>query len=79
MSFEQFKQQLHAADAFAVAPVLARDPANLPEELPRGAEIPPELDPLADGILMAHQKAWIEDDSPLKLGEKGRRTGITFA
>lgn len=79
MSFETFKQQLQAADAFAVAPVLARDPAGLPDELPRGAEIPPELDPLADGILMAHQKAWIEDDSPLKLGEKGRRTGITFA
>lgn len=40
---------------------------------------PPELDPLADGILMAHQKAWIEDTSPLKLAKKGRRTGITFA
>ena len=40
---------------------------------------PADLDPLADGILMAHQKAWIEDASPLKLAEKGRRTGITFA
>ncbi|WP_425277065.1 hypothetical protein [Bartonella senegalensis] len=28
---------------------------------------------------MAHQRAWIEDKSPLKLVEKGRRTGITFA
>lgn len=42
--------------------------------------LPPEdLDPLADGILMAHQRAWVEDQSPLKLAEKGRRTGITFA
>ena len=40
---------------------------------------PADLDPLADGILMAHQKAWIEDTSPLKLAKKGRRTGITFA
>lgn len=43
-------------------------------------QLPPEgFDPLGDGILMKHQKAWIEDQSPLKLGEKGRRTGITFA
>lgn len=42
--------------------------------------LPPEsLDPLADGILMEHQKAWVADKSPLKLCEKGRRTGITFA
>lgn len=42
--------------------------------------LPPEdLDPLADGILMAHQRAWVEDQSPLKLAEKGRRTGVTFA
>ncbi|CUW41130.1 putative Mu-like prophage FluMu protein gp28 [Magnetospirillum sp. XM-1] len=35
-------------------------------------------DPLADGLLMAHQKAWCEDTSDLKIGEKGRRTGITW-
>lgn len=52
---------------------------TLAEELPRGADIPDDLDPLADGILMKHQKDWLEDDSDLKLGEKGRRTGITFA
>jgi len=63
----------------AIAPVLARDEAQLPGELPRGAEIPEDLDPLADGILMAHQVSWLEDKSDLKLGEKGRRTGITFA
>ncbi|WP_455466217.1 hypothetical protein [Bartonella sp. B39] len=40
---------------------------------------PQENDPLAEGVLMAHQRAWIEDKSPLKLVEKGRRTGITFA
>ena len=60
-------------------PVLSRDVADLPDELPRGSEIPEDLDPLADGVLMRHQAEWIEDDSPLKLGEKGRRTGITFA
>ena len=82
MSFDEFKAQLNDPAAFTpapVSPVMSRDVAGLPEELPRGADIPPELDPLADGILMQHQKEWIEDDSPLKLGEKGRRTGITFA
>lgn len=62
-----------------VAPVLPRDDEQLPGELPRGAEIPGELDPLADGVLMAHQRSWLEDPSDLKLAEKGRRTGITFA
>lgn len=46
--------------------------------LPR-TDLPEGLDPLADGILLKHQKDWIEDDSYLKLGEKGRRTGLTFA
>lgn len=42
--------------------------------------LPPDgFDPLADGILMEHQKEWIADRSPLKAGEKGRRCGITFA
>lgn len=59
--------------------VLTRDPAKLPDELPRGADIPDDLDPLADGVLMEHQADWIEDDSDLKGCEKGRRTGITFA
>lgn len=60
-------------------PVLSRDPSGLPPELPRGAEIPEDHDPLAAGVLMAHQLDWIEDESDLKLGEKGRRTGITYA
>lgn len=65
-----------------------------PDELPTADQAPPQspidalmpgmlppedFDPLVDGILMEHQKEWIEDDSPLKLGVKGRRTGITFA
>ena len=62
-----------------LAPVLSRDPAQLPPELPRGFELPADHDPLADGILMDHQKEWLEDQSDLKLGEKGRRTGITYA
>jgi len=60
-------------------PVIPRDPASLPGELPRGADIPDDLDPFADGILMLHQIEWLDDKSDLKLGEKGRRTGITFA
>ena len=60
-------------------PVLAIDPAKLPDELPRGGDIPDDLDPLADGVLMAHQADWIADDSILKICAKGRRTGITFA
>lgn len=61
------------------APILDRDPARLPAYLPGVSEIPEDLDPLADGILMEHQKAWLEDRSDLKVAEKGRRTGITFA
>lgn len=60
-------------------PILARDAKALPADLPRGAEIPANLDPLSEGILMLHQKEWLEDKSDLKIAEKGRRTGITFA
>lgn len=49
-----------------------------PEELPL-VFMPEGFDPLADGVMMAHQKVWLEDRSPLKLAEKGRRTGITWA
>lgn len=62
-----------------VDPILPRQDEALPEELPRGAEIPEGLDPLADGILMRHQSEWLADTSDLKLAEKGRRTGVTFA
>jgi phage FluMu gp28-like protein len=60
-------------------PLIARDPAELPADMPRGGEIPDDLDPFADGILMEHQKAWLADKADCKLAEKGRRTGITFA
>lgn len=60
-------------------PVISRDPAQLMPELPRGAEIPDDLDPLAEGVLMKHQREWLEDTSDLKIAEKGRRAGITFA
>lgn len=60
-------------------PVIARDNGDLPLDLPRGGDIPDDLDPFADGILMKHQREWLEDESDLKLAEKGRRTGITFA
>jgi phage FluMu gp28-like protein len=60
-------------------PVLARNPEELPDDLPRGAEIPEDLDPLAEGVLMDHQIEWLADESILKGCAKGRRTGITFA
>lgn len=67
--------------ATPIPAVLARDPNALPAalQLPMGGDLPDDHDPLADGILMDHQKEWLEDQSPLKLGEKGRRTGITYA
>lgn len=68
-----------AEDQYAGPPVLPRNADALPDALTRGADIPDDLDPLADGILMQHQKDWLQDDSDLKLAEKGRRTGITFA
>lgn len=60
-------------------PVLGTDPDSLPGELPRGSDIPADLDPLAEGVLMEHQASWIADESTLKICAKGRRTGITFA
>ncbi len=60
-------------------PVIPREPDKMPQELPRGADIPADLDPLAEGVLMRHQAQWLEDDSDLKVCAKGRRTGITFA
>lgn len=60
-------------------PVIEEDPVKLPEEFLRGADIPADLDPLADGVLMAHQAEWLADESDLKICAKGRRTGITFA
>lgn len=63
----------------ATTAVISRDPDALPTDFPRGAEIPDSLDLLADGILMQHQIDWISDQGDLKLAEKGRRTGITFA
>ncbi|SDR07808.1 Mu-like prophage FluMu protein gp28 [Pseudovibrio sp. Tun.PSC04-5.I4] len=63
----------------AGTPILTRDPNEASPNFTRGAEIPEDLDPLADGILMLHQKEWLEDRGDLKLAEKGRRTGITFA
>ncbi|WP_299370446.1 hypothetical protein [uncultured Tateyamaria sp.] len=61
------------------APVLSRNPDELPDALPRGGTLPDDFDPLADGILMEHQSEWLADDGDLKVCEKGRRTGITFA
>ncbi|WP_242415077.1 hypothetical protein [Sphingomonas panni] len=80
MSIGKSISNVAAAVALAGSPpVLARSPDGLPPEMLRGFELPEDLDPLAEGILMRHQLEWLEDDADLKLGEKGRRTGITFA
>ncbi len=56
------------------------DDAELP---PRAREIPTDgsFDPLADGVLMLHQRQWIKQihEHDLNISEKGRRTGITYA
>jgi phage FluMu gp28-like protein len=56
------------------------DEAELP---PRAREIPTDgtFDPLADGVLMLHQRQWIKQlhEHDLNIAEKGRRTGITYA
>lgn len=49
------------------------------DDLVPGSLPPADLDPLGAGILMKHQADWVADRAPLKLAEKGRRTGITFA
>lgn len=62
-----------------MADTLAPPRALTDAELPESAKLPERINPLADGVFMAHQRSWLEDQSPLKLCEKGRRTGITFA
>lgn len=50
------------------------------EELPpQVRDIPENFDPLAEGVLMAHQSQWLAVKASLKVCPKGRRTGITFA
>ncbi|MEX5365690.1 hypothetical protein WCE00_01755 [Acinetobacter haemolyticus] len=50
------------------------------EELPPSVRsIPENFDPLAEGVLMKHQREWVSIKAKIKLCAKGRRTGITFA
>lgn len=52
------------------------------DELPESVrDIPDGFNPLAEGVLMAHQSEWIamQQDLDVAVCEKGRRTGITFA
>lgn len=69
-----------AVDELDGLPTADQAPPRSPiDDLLPGSLPPEDFDPLADGVLMAHQKNWIADQSDLKLGEKGRRAGITFA
>lgn len=50
------------------------------DELPASArEVPDDFNPLADGVLMRHQIEFLKIRCSIKVAEKGRRTGITFA
>ncbi|KSM15754.1 hypothetical protein [Pseudomonas aeruginosa] len=50
------------------------------DELPESVRsIPQGYNPIAEGLLMAHQADWLAIQAQIKLCEKGRRTGITFA
>jgi len=50
------------------------------DELPASVrEVPDGFNPLADGVLMAHQSAFLAIHASIKVASKGRRTGITFA
>lgn len=50
------------------------------QELPASVRsIPSGFDPMAKGVLMAHQVEWLKLHAKIKVAEKGRRTGITFA
>lgn len=48
---------------------------------PTVREIPKTNNPLADGVLMKHQREWLSlcAKEDLTIAEKGRRTGITYA
>lgn len=54
------------------------DQAELPASV---RDLPEGIDPLADGVLMLHQREWIKQihEFDLNIAEKGRRTGITYA
>ena len=56
-------------------------PLDSPELPDRVRELPAGLDPLAEGVLMLHQRQWIKQlhEFDLNLAEKGRRTGITYS
>ena len=58
-------------------------PLDSPELPERVREIPTDgsFNPLADGVLMLHQRQWIKQihEHDLNIAEKGRRTGITYA
>lgn len=50
------------------------------DELPASVrDVPADFNPLAAGILMAHQVEWLKIKATIKTADKGRRTGITFA
>lgn len=68
--------------ATAIAPLADTERIVEWDELPESVRtIPADFNPMAEGVLMAHQSDWIrmQQDLDIAVCEKGRRTGITFA
>lgn len=45
---------------------------------PQAREVPANFNPLAEGVLMLHQRQFLAIKASIKVAPKGRRTGITF-
>lgn len=54
-------------------------PESAIDRIETGRATVADRDPLSEGFLLKHQREWIADPAPLKIGPKGRRTGMTFA
>lgn len=73
--------------AAATNGILGKQDPVAPTELPDLSALPaavigkvPDYVPYsANELLLGYQKRWIADDSPLKIAEKSRRTGLTWA
>ncbi len=56
---------------------------NLAEEMAlAGVDVPQDMidaQPANEPVFLPYQQRWFEDESPIMLGEKSRRTGITWA
>ncbi|HCL4296972.1 TPA: hypothetical protein N2C46_005928, partial [Pseudomonas aeruginosa] len=56
---------------------------DLAEEMAlHGVDVPQEISeaiPSNDAVFLGYQQRWFEDESPIMIAEKSRRTGLTWA